>query len=101
MPEALDTTTLRVEGKVVHLYGVEWARGGQPEDLMRYLRDREVACQLATPPATYRCQVDASDLSRVVLFNGGGRAALDAPPDLKAAENQAKSQRIGVWASSR
>ena len=95
--EVVDTATLRIEGKVARLFGVEWARGGQPEDLTRYLRGREVECRLVTPPDVYRCQVEAQDLSRVVLFNGGGRATADAPPELAAAESQAKKERVGVW----
>jgi hypothetical protein len=97
VPEVVDTTTLRIDGKIVRLFGVEWARGGQVEDLTRYLRDREVACTLAAAPDRYRCQVENQDLSRVVLFNGGGRATADASPDLKAAENHAKSEGFGVW----
>ena len=99
--EVLDTTTLRIDGKVVKLFGVEWARGGQGEELSRYLRDREVSCQPATPPTTYRCQVETNDLSRVVLFNGGARATPDAPPELKAAEAKARTERIGVWSGTR
>ncbi|MGT2486154.1 hypothetical protein ACU4GA_09675 [Methylobacterium oryzae CBMB20] len=29
---------LKVGGKVVHLFGVEWVRGGQAEELARYDR---------------------------------------------------------------
>jgi len=97
VPEVVDTATLRVEGKVVRLFGVEWARGGQAEDLTRYLRGRPVDCRLVTKPDIYRCEVDAQDLSRAVLFNGGGRATADAPPELAAAEKHAKTERIGVW----
>jgi endonuclease YncB( thermonuclease family) len=97
VPEVVDTATLRLEGKVVRLFGVEWARGGQAEDLTRYLRGREIECQLATAPDVYRCRVEAQDLSKVVLFNGGARATADATPELAAAENHAKAERLGVW----
>lgn len=97
VPEILDTGTLRVEGKVIRLFGVEWARGAQAEDLGRYLQGRAIACQPATSTDVYRCQVDGRDLSEVVLFNGGGRATSDATPNLVAAESHAKSERIGVW----
>ena len=98
VPEVLDTATLRFDGRIVRLFGIEWARGGSADDLTRYLRGREVACQLATPPDLYRCEIDTKDLSRVILYNGGARARSDAPPELRAAESRARSERIGVWA---
>jgi hypothetical protein len=97
VPEVLDTSTLQLEGKVVRLFGVEWARGGSPEDLVRYLRGREVVCRQASSAETYRCDVGGQDLSKVVLFNGGGRATAEATPELKVAEEKARSARIGVW----
>jgi endonuclease YncB( thermonuclease family) len=97
VPEVIDTATIRLDGKVVRLFGVEWARGGQPEDLAGYLRGREVECELASAPDRYRCQVGGHDLSRAVLFNGGGRATADASPELIAAEGHAKTARRGVW----
>jgi endonuclease YncB( thermonuclease family) len=97
VPEVIDTATIRVEGKVVRLFGVEWARGSQAEDLVGYLRGREVGCELASAPDRYRCQVGGHDLSRAVLFNGGGRATADASPELVAAENHAKAAGRGVW----
>ena len=97
VPEVIDTATIRVEGRVVRLFGVEWAHGGQAEDLVGYLGGREVECELASAPDRYRCQVAGHDLSRAVLFNGGGRATGDASPELVEAENNAKAARRGVW----
>jgi endonuclease YncB( thermonuclease family) len=97
VPEVIDTSTLRIDGKVVRLFGVEWARGGQAEDLTRYLRGREVVCRPAPAADTHRCQVDGRDLSEAVLFNGGGRVTVSATPDLVAAENHARTERIGIW----
>jgi endonuclease YncB( thermonuclease family) len=95
----LDTATLFLDGKIIQLFGVEWVRGaGTPEDLTRYLRGREVVCQATTTPDSYRCAVDNQDLSKVVLFNGGGRANADVPPELKAAETAARQARRGLWA---
>jgi endonuclease YncB( thermonuclease family) len=102
VPEILDTTTLSLQGQVVRLYGVEWSRGaGDPDDLARYLRGREVACTPLEGSDTYRCQVEDQDLSRVVLYNGGGRATADASPDLKRAEEHARESAVGVWADQR
>jgi endonuclease YncB( thermonuclease family) len=100
--EVLDTTTLNIQGQVVRLFGVEWVRGaGDPDDLARYLRGREVACEPAGATKTHRCEVGGQDLSRVVLFNGGGRATQDATPELRAAEEHAKSAKLGLWSDQR
>ena len=56
----------------------------------------DVACAPAEGGA-YRCSLDGQDLSELILFNGGGRASADATPDLLAAEEQARSNRIGIW----
>ena len=45
----------------------------------------------------YRCSVDDQDLSRVVLFNGGGRASANATPEMRALDQQARSTRLGIW----
>ncbi|CAA2101220.1 hypothetical protein MBUL_01066 [Methylobacterium bullatum] len=96
--EVIDTATLRVGGKLVRLFGVEWVRGGQPEELTRYLAGRPVTCQPVAGSAAYLCAVEGRDLSEVVLFNGGGRASSEATPDLVAAEDRARTERLGVWA---
>lgn len=99
VPDVLDTATLSLQGEVVRLFGVEWAPGaGKPDDLTRYLQGREVECDPAGGNDTYRCKVGGQDLSRVVLFNGGGRPNQDATPELKAAADQARAAKIGVWA---
>ena len=97
VPEVIDTATLRIEGKLVRLTGVEWARGAQSADLARYLGGRPVTCRPKGANDVYRCLVDGRDLSEVVLYNGGGRATSDAEPELLAAENYAKAEKIGVW----
>jgi len=97
VPEVIDTATLRIEGKLVRLAGVEWARGAQSADLARYLGGRPVTCRPKGANDVYRCLVDGRDLSEVVLYNGGGRATSDAEPELLAAEKYAKAEKIGVW----
>ena len=96
-PEVVDTATLRIGGKLVRLFGVEWVRGGQAADLTRYLAGRSVSCRRAPGSETYLCEVEGRDLSEVVLFNGGGRASSEASPELVAAEDHARSERLGVW----
>ena len=96
--EVIDTATLRVGGKLVRLFGVEWVRGGQADELTRYLSGRNVTCQPVAGSEARLCSVDGRDLSEVVLFNGGGRASPEATPDLVAAEDRARAERLGVWA---
>lgn len=95
--QVIDTATLKVGGKVVHLFGVEWVRGGQADELARYIGGRPVTCQPAPGSENMNCLVDGRDLSEVVLFNGGGRASPEASPELVAAEDHARSERLGVW----
>jgi len=97
--EVLDTATLRISGRLVRLYGVEWARGGKVDDLRSYLHNREVRCEAGADTA-FRCKVDGQDLSRVVLYNGGGKATMYAPLDLKTAEAHAREAGLGVWAKN-
>ncbi|MGU3339785.1 thermonuclease family protein [Methylobacterium mesophilicum] len=95
--QVIDTATLKVAGKVVRLFGVEWVRGGQADELTRYIGGRTVTCQPAPGSETMNCLVNGRDLSEVVLFNGGGRASPEASPELVAAEDHARTERLGVW----
>ncbi|HEY8383354.1 MAG TPA: hypothetical protein VIL09_14495 [Microvirga sp.] len=98
VPEVMDLTTLWLQGTVVRLDGLEW-RSGAPDELRRYLAGRSVTCDPVAEEDAYRCQVEGRDLSRVVLYNGGARAAPDASPELKEAERRAQEARVGVWAN--
>ncbi|SCY53466.1 thermonuclease family protein [Microvirga guangxiensis] len=98
VPDVIDTATLSLNGEVVRLFGVEWAPGaGKPEDLTAYLQGREVSCEPTGGTETYRCRVGEQDLSRVILFNGGGQPTAEATPELKAAANHAREAKLGVW----
>ncbi|WP_134499319.1 thermonuclease family protein [Microvirga pakistanensis] len=98
VPDVIDTATLSLDGEVVRLFGVEWAPGaGKPEDLTSYLQGREVTCEPAGGNDTYRCRVGEQDLSRVILYNGGGQPTSEATPELKAAADQAREAKLGVW----
>jgi endonuclease YncB( thermonuclease family) len=95
--QVIDTATLKLNGKLVHLFGVEWVRGGQAQELTRYIAGRAVTCQPAPGSESMNCNVDGRDLSEVILYNGGGRASPEASPELVAAEDHARSERLGVW----
>jgi len=95
--QVIDTATLKLNGKLVHLFGVEWVRGGQADELTRYIAGRPVTCQPAPGSESMNCSIDGRDLSEVILYNGGGRASPEASPELVAAEDHARSERLGVW----
>ena len=97
VPVVQTTGMLEIAGHVVRLFGVEGARGRPAREFTRYLGSREVACEPAGSGNDYRCRLGDQDLSRVVLFNGGGRAAANATADLRALEQQARASRVGIW----
>ena len=99
--EVIDAATLSIRGKVAPLFGVRSDPAvGQAAHLSAYLRGREVTCLPTEVRAkAFRCKVEGQDLSKVVLFNGGGRTNPDATPDLLAAEAQARSAKRGLWAN--
>ena len=97
-PEVLDTGTLEVRGTVVRLQGIEGEGGRMAQQLSRFLRRREVACEPAgTDGGAHRCQIEGEDLAELILAAGGARAKSDAPPEFLAAEEQARSARLGIW----
>ena len=97
VPRVIDTGRLRLDGQAVRLAGVEGQGGSYAREFRQYLRRREVTCQPVGGPDLYRCRAGEQDLSEVVLFNGGGRAAPGAPQELQAAEANAKARKAGVW----
>jgi 1A family penicillin-binding protein len=96
--DVLDTATLAIRGRKIQLEGVLGDGDRRAvRALARFLRRREVACEPAGVPDRYRCNVDGQNLSGVILSNGGARAAPDAPAELLAAEDLARSARVGIW----
>jgi membrane peptidoglycan carboxypeptidase len=95
---AVDTGTLNIQGKVVRLFGVDgWRNSRALRDFDRYLDRGGVECTPLGEQGSYRCTLQGQDLSKVVLFNGGGRASSEATPELLATEEEARSARVGVW----
>ncbi len=97
VPEVIDTATLRVDRKIVRLFGLEWQKGANAEDLTRYIASRPITCEPVPDTDKHRCRIEGRDLSEVVLYNGGGRATSEASPELKAAEEAARLNGFGVW----
>jgi penicillin-binding protein 1A len=94
----IDTATLELSGRTIRLLGVEGTSSSRAiREFDRVLRRSDIECQPSTEPDIYRCSLQGKDLSGLVLFNGGGRAGPDATADLLAAEEQARSARVGIW----
>jgi membrane peptidoglycan carboxypeptidase len=96
--DVLDTATLVIRGRRFQLEGIVGDDDRRAlRALARFLRRREVVCVSAPTAERYRCNVDGQNLSEIILSNGGARATPDAPAELLAAEDEARSQRIGIW----
>ena len=96
--DVLDMATLAIRGKKIQLEGILGDDDRRAvRALARFLRRREVICEPSGAPERYRCNVDGQNLSGVILSNGGARAAPDASAELLAAEDEARSARLGIW----
>jgi membrane peptidoglycan carboxypeptidase len=96
--DVLDTATLAIRGRPFQLEGIVGDDDRRAlRALARFLRRREVVCVSAPTAQRYRCNVDGQNLSEIILSNGGARATPDAPAELLAAEDEARSARIGIW----
>ena len=105
--QVVDTATLGIDGKQIHLQGVAPGGGRAARALARYLRRRDVECAPAagagssTSGMSWRCSVDGDDLATTILSNGGAEATADAPADLAAAQETAQDERLGLWRGRR
>ena len=109
----IDGDTLRLEGHVVRLRGVEAPdrgdRCGSGTDcggaattaLAGLVRGRRIECALADHDGAGRpyaaCHANGTDLSRAIVASGWARAQPGAP-DLADLELRARRQRAGLWA---
>jgi membrane peptidoglycan carboxypeptidase len=96
--DVIDTATLAIRGRKILLEGVLADDDHRAvRSLARFLRRREVICEPTGSPERYRCNVEGQNLSEVILSNGGARATPDASAELLAAEDEARSARLGIW----
>ena len=96
--DVLDMATLAIRGRKIQLEGILGDDDRRAvRSLARFLRRREVSCEPSGAPERYRCNVDGQNLSEVILSNGGARATADASAELLAAEDEARSARLGIW----
>jgi penicillin-binding protein 1A len=92
-----NTGTLEIQGRTVRLAGVEGMGGRSAREFRRYIGRREVVCEPSGMGDDYQCRVSDQDLSRVVVFNGGGRATPSASAELRRLQDMARSMRAGIW----
>ena len=96
--DVVDMATLAIRGRKIQLEGILGDDDRRAvRSLARFLRRREVICEPSGLADRYRCNVDGQNLSELILSNGGARAAPDAPAGLLAAEDEARSARVGIW----
>jgi membrane peptidoglycan carboxypeptidase len=96
--DVLDMATLAIRGRKIQLEGILGEDDRRAvRSLARFLRRREVICEPSGTPDRFRCSVDGQKLSEIILSNGGARAAPDASAELLAAEDEARSARLGIW----
>ncbi len=111
----VDGDTLRLDGQVVRLAGVEapvrgdTCRGGTDcggaatSALAGLVRDRRVECRLSGQDRLGRpygaCDANGTDLSRAIVAAGWARAQPETP-GLADLELRARRQGAGLWAAS-
>lgn len=110
----IDGETLRLEGQIIRLGGVEapsrgdLCRGGADcggaatSTLAALVRDRRVECRLSGRDRLGRpfaiCDANGTDLSRAIVASGWARAQPGAP-ELADLELRARRQGAGLWAA--
>lgn len=96
--DVVNMATLAIRGRRIQLEGILGDEDQRAvRALSRFLRRREVICEPSGAPERFRCNVDGQNLSGVILSNGGARATPDASAELLAAEDEARSARLGIW----
>lgn len=111
----IDGDTLRLDGQVVRLRGVEApdrgdrcrgdldCGGAATTALAGLVRGRRVECALDDHDAAGRpyahCNADGTDLSRAIVASGWARAQ-PGVPELANLELRARLQRAGLWADA-
>lgn len=107
--------TLRLDGQVVRLRGIEApvrgdvCRGGADcggaatSVLAGLVRDRRIECRLTGRDGAGRalaaCDANGTDLSRAVVASGWARA-MPGVPELADLELRARRQGFGLWATA-
>jgi hypothetical protein len=94
----VNTGTLLLGSRLVHLEGVTGEEGEFARQMAHYIGGREIVCEPTDRAGLrYRCRIEDYDLAEAVLLNGGGRASPAASARLRAAEEKARAAGRGIW----
>jgi serine/threonine-protein kinase len=88
-----------IAGQVVRLVGVEGIAPDLVENLKAWVRDHGgyLDCKTA-PPSGFHClTAEGLDVSKAILWNGAAKAAADAAPTYRSAEQHARDAKVGLW----
>ena len=110
----IDGGTMRVDGQVVRLRGVDAPARGEAcggrdcggaaaAALAALVRDRRVDCRLAGRDGQGKtvaaCEAGGADLARLIIAGGWARAGTEVP-ELAGIEEQARRSHQGLWAAA-
>jgi hypothetical protein len=89
-----------VDGRPVILHGIAPGTGEPYVSQMRaFIQEQGNTLDCThVSQGRYRCQVRAGDLAEMLLLNGAGRAASDAPSNYLDNQRLAQDNRRGIWA---
>ena len=102
--EVLDTANLMIDGRTVHLFGIQGEGAPYDAQMAAYLKSQGGFVNCAPHGGTddapyYVCRTKAGyDLAEAALYNGGARTSPDATPEYKRQEALARSAQRGIWA---
>jgi type IV secretory pathway VirB10-like protein len=105
--QILDTANLMVDGRTVHLFGIQGEGAPYDGQMAAYLKSQGGFVNCAPHGGTdeaphYVCMTKSGyDLAEAALYNGGARASLDATPEYKRQESLARTAQRGIWARKR
>ena len=92
------TSTYVIEGQQFELFGVIGEPSPYVEALSGWLNSNGNRLDCKPEGGKFRCFTPGKvDVGGVVIFNGAGKAAPDAPQEYRNAEAQAKAGMKGVW----
>lgn len=98
--DVLDTGTLLVAGRRVHLAGVLPVRDRHlVQGLRSYIANQggRVLCEPAGGGG-YFCRTPSGvDIGETAIFNGAAQSGVNAPGRYRQAEGQARRARVGIW----
>lgn len=100
--QVLDTANLIVEGRQVPLFGVVGLGSPYDKQMASYIAAQGGAVDCVSRANRYVCTTTSDfDVAQAALFNGGARAAPDAPPVYLHQQDLARAAHRGIWGHRR